>query len=61
MKKLKKTATGIQLDVDIIGDQNNSPTKEELRAISDFIKKLKESRGRKSRTKTRGKLAVPKA
>lgn len=34
MKKKKK-----ELDVDVIGEQNNSLTKEELLAISAFIKK----------------------
>lgn len=36
-----------ELDVDLIGAQNDPPTKEEFDQISTFIKKLKEGKKRK--------------
>ncbi len=42
MKNKKK-----ELDVDFIGGQGSPPTKEEQRAISTFIKRLKENERRK--------------
>ncbi len=41
-----------ELDVDFIGSQGKSLTKEEQLSISAFIKKLKEKRNRTAKRKT---------
>ena len=44
-----------ELDVDFIGGQNNPLTKEEEKAISDFIRANKEKRKLKERKKATAK------
>jgi hypothetical protein len=41
----------IELDVDSIGNQENPPSNADFEAISAFIRKQKESKGKKRRKK----------